>query len=396
MQVVLRDITRRKQDEQALRLAKNAAEAANRAKDHFLAVLSHELRTPLNPALMAATMLEKSPQLPDALREDVSVIRRNVELEARLIEDLLDLTRIARGKITLCRCVVDGCEVLRHAIDICRPEVTDKRQALELKLPEQPAYVDADPARLQQVFWNLLKNAVKFTPDYGRISVSAAVTPAGALRIQVADTGIGIEPQALTRIFDAFEQGGDNISHRYGGLGLGLAISKGLMQLHGGSIAADSAGPGKGSVFTVELPCAAEPAACAAPAIAVGPAAAVGRILLVEDHQSTAVLTARLLRSFGHTVEVADCVRSAMDKFAQQNFDLVISDLGLPDGTGRQLLGQLLAQKPVKAIALSGYGQDDDLRQSAEAGFLAHLIKPINATQLERAVEQALAGTKSQ
>lgn len=372
--------------------AKKAAEAASLAKDHFLAILSHELRTPLNPALIAATILEKSPHLPPELQDDVSIIRRNVELEARLIDDMLDLTRIARGKLTLNRRVVDACEVLRHAIETCHADAADKSIALKLRLPKKPVEIDADPARLQQVFWNVLKNAIKFTPEHGRVTVSAAATTAGRLKVRVSDTGRGIDKEALNRIFDAFDQGEPKITRRYGGLGLGLAICKGLIAMHEGSIRAESAGPGKGAVFTIELPLFAASQHGAAPNSQTeqtsGSAFSGGgcRILLVEDHETTARITSRLLRSFGHHVTTAHCVKSAVEAFEHNFFDLLISDLGLPDGTGHELLQSLISKRPVKAIALSGFGMDNDLQKSTRAGFLEHLVKPINATQLEEAI----------
>lgn len=393
---VLYDITDLKNIEAELRRAKDAAEGANKAKDHFLAVLSHELRTPLNPALMAATILEQSPQLPPDLRDDIAIIRRNVELEARLIDDLLDLTRITRGKLTLAWRIIDGCQVLRHAVETCQAEAVDKEQVLDVKLPEAPVNVYVDPARLQQVFWNLLKNAIKFTPDHGRITVHAAATEHGGLRVEISDTGKGIEPAALPSIFDAFEQGGLNITKRYGGLGLGLAICKGLVGMHNGSIHASSDGPGKGSTFVVELPAPPSeleepaPGSRGTAAAHASPASSGCHILLVEDHESTAVMTARLLRSFGHSVTTADRMQCALEKFAKGSFDLVISDLGLPDGSGQELIRQLLLQRPVKAIALSGYGMETDVQQSIQAGFLEHLVKPINVRQLQDAVARIL------
>jgi CheY-like chemotaxis protein len=323
-----------------------------------------------------------------------------VELEARLIDDMLDLTRIARGKLTLNRRIVDGREVLRHAIETCHAEAMEKELALEASFSPEPLYVDGDPARLQQVFWNLLKNAIKFTPDHGRITVTATATELGGLRVQVSDSGKGIERETLPRVFDAFEQGGSSVTKRYGGLGLGLAICKGLVGMHEGAIRASSDGPGKGSTFVVELPPAAgrDGEAAGQGCAAVGAPAGVSergyRILLVEDHESTAVMTARLLRSFGHQVTVADCVKCALERFAKEPVDLVISDLGLPDGSGHDLLRQLLAQRPVPAIALSGYGMDGDIQESTQAGFQEHLVKPINARQLGDSIDRVLGRTR--
>lgn len=391
------DIEALVQAEQEMQRAKEAAEAASRAKDHFLAVLSHELRTPLNPALLAATMLQKDERLAPDLLEDVEIIRRNVELEARLIDDMLDLTRIVRGKLSLNRRIVDGCEVLRHAVETCRAEAIEKQIAVQLQLPSAPILVDADPARLQQVFWNLIKNAIKFTPDHGLISIGAMRSEAGGLRVEVKDTGKGIEPEVLERIFDAFEQGEATITRRYGGLGLGLAICKGLIGMHHGTIGASSDGAAKGSTFVVELPGAVGRSdapvhpAVNAPLPVRQPLDGHHRILLVEDHEATARVTAKLIESFGHQVSVAGSVRDAAEQFDRSDFDLVVSDVGLPDGSGQELLRMLQSRRPVKAIALSGYGMEEDLQLSREAGFLIHLVKPVDPGQLKQLITK-LAG----
>jgi two-component system CheB/CheR fusion protein len=330
----------------------------------------------------------------------VSVIRRNVELEARLIDDMLDLTRIVRGKLALHRRVIDGCEPLRHAVETCQADAAEKAIALTCDWPDAPVYIDADAARLQQIYWNVIKNGVKFTPERGRITVVAAATERGGLRVQVSDSGKGIDPAALQRIFDAFEQVGDGVTHRYGGLGLGLAICKGLVELHGGSIRAASDGPGRGATFVVEFPPPVEKKGApgewtTASVGSPGGARMAGcRVLLVEDHEGTAQVTARLLRCYGHSVVTAGCVRDAVQAFEANPVDVVISDLGLPDGTGHELLGELLriAKRPISAIAVSGYGMEHDLLQSAQAGFLEHLVKPINATQLQAAIARIHGG----
>src|SRR5262249_9162003 len=217
---------------------------SNLAKDQFLAMLSHELRTPLTPVLASTLSLEQEETSSEEMQEALQIIRRNVELEARLIDDLLDLTRISKGKVQLNFEVVDAHTLLRNALEICHADIEQKHLDLQLDLAAQKVHLRADPARVQQIFWNLIKNAVKFTPGGGRISISTGNTSNGQLRVEVADTGIGIEPEALPKIFDAFEQGGRT---RLGGLGLGLAISKTLVEAHKGSIKVESAGKNQGS-----------------------------------------------------------------------------------------------------------------------------------------------------
>ena len=324
----------------------------------------------------------------------MAIIRRNVELEARLIDDLLDLTRIARGKLLLNRRAVDVRKVLQHALETCQAEVVEKKVHLQIDMPEEALMVDGDAARLQQVFWNVLKNAIKFTPDHGVIALHATGSQ-GLVRVEIKDTGKGIEAEVLPRVFEAFEQGDTGVTRRYGGLGLGLAICKGLVTMHDGSIRAASEGPGKGSTFVVELPMLESGVAGDAATVAVGSpgAALVNRgqsILLVEDHESTAVMTARLLRSFGYRVTTVGCAKAALQAFAGGSFDLVISDLGLPDGSGQDLLREMLVRRAVRAIALSGYGMDSDVQESLRAGFREHLVKPINVQQLKDAIERVI------
>src|SRR6185436_13625257 len=252
------DIGVRKRAEEALRTAKEAVEAASRAKDHFLAILSHELRTPLSPVLAAVSVLEEDDTLRPGLRDTLAMIRRNVELEARLIDDLLDLTRISRGKLVLQREPMEAQQILLHAVDICcAQEVASGRLRLETSLASGDYRARADGPRLTQVFWNLLNNAVKFTPAGGTIRVRTSVKTGSAgrwIEVEISDTGIGIEPEILPRVFDAFEQADRRITRRFGGLGLGLALSKAILELHGGSLTASSRGRGHGATFTACFP----------------------------------------------------------------------------------------------------------------------------------------------
>jgi signal transduction histidine kinase len=232
--------------------ARAEAEAAGRAKDQFLAMLSHELRTPLTPVLMLAQTLLASAKLSAKVRSALEVIQRNVELEAKLIDDLLDLTRITHKKLELQLQTADVHHLLRAAVEICHPDVQAKGQRLVAKLKAERHFAQADPARLQQVFWNLIKNAVKFTPPEGTITVQSA-NFGDKIRVRVKDSGMGIEKSMLEKIFKPFEQGGTKVTHEYGGLGLGLAISKATIDAHGGTLSADSAGKSRGAEFTVEL-----------------------------------------------------------------------------------------------------------------------------------------------
>lgn len=386
---VLVDITDRKQVERQCQEAREIAEAANKAKDDFLAALSHELRTPLTPALLAVAALERDAQIPDEIREQLHLIRRNVELEARLIDDLLDLTRIIQGKLELNVEAVDAHAKIRYVVEICRSDIEAKNLNLALELGASKPGLHADAARLQQVIWNLLKNAAKFTPEGGRITIATEDAGADQLRIRVSDTGVGLAPESLQRIFEAFEQGGRGVTRRFGGLGLGLAIARSLVEAHGGTITAQSAGLGRGATFTVLLPGATTLAEVVAEQSSKPEAINHGkplRILLVEDHEDTARQLSRLLQLSGYQVTVAGTVEAALAASSSSSpFDLLLSDMGLPDGSGIDLIRRL---GPVPAIALTGYGMEADVKQSREAGFLAHLTKPIDPNRLEATIRQ--------
>jgi signal transduction histidine kinase/ActR/RegA family two-component response regulator len=379
--------------EQALLQAKEAAEAANIAKDNFVATLSHELRTPLTPVLATLSAWEAASDLPPALRDDVQMIRRNIDLEARLIDDLLDLTRIVRGKLALSREIVDVHQLLNAVVMMYRSELQAGKFEVLLRLQAPRQVVRADPGRLQQVFWNLLKNAAKFTPEGGQIELASGNDGDGNLWIAVRDNGVGISREALARLFIPFEQGSDEIVKRYGGLGLGLTIARALVVAHGGEITAQSEGSDRGATFTVSLPVAQE-AAHAEPMVAASPAAPDQRrrfrVLLVEDHLDTARALARLLKGNGHEVEVATSVREAVEAFDGGRFDFLVSDLGLPDGTGMDLIRQLRRRYGlgVPAIALSGFGMDDDVARCKEAGFNDHVTKPVNLQKLEATIQR--------
>jgi signal transduction histidine kinase/ActR/RegA family two-component response regulator len=368
-----------------LELAEKAR--SNLAKDQFLAMLSHELRTPLTPVLASALALESEPALPQDIHESLHMIRRNVELEARLIDDLLDLTRIDRGKVQLNFEVVDAHTLLQNALEICQAEIDRKHLVCSLNLGARKVHLHADPARLQQIFWNLINNAVKFTLERGQISISTTNDSNGQLRVEITDTGLGIEPEALPKIFDAFEQGGRT---QLGGLGLGLAISKTLVEAHKGTITAQSAGRNKGSTFTLILPTCEKAESRMAPEVSPKmPDRQALRILLVEDHEDTNRSLTNLLRRRGYQVHSALNFRSALDLSGKEEFDVLISDLALPDGSGIDLIQRLQSNRSVLGIALTGFGMEDDIRRGREAGFQHHLVKPIDINKLDLLIQQS-------
>lgn len=379
---------------EALSRAKENAEQANKAKDQFLAVLSHELRTPLTPVLSIVQVLEEDPSTPQDVRVWIQTIRRNIELEARLIDDLLDITRIANGKIQLNLETVDVHAMVNSVLEICRDDIKQKNIKVTTDLKADYREVRGDSARLQQIFWNLLKNAVKFTPNGGKISLKTVNTDEDHVSLQVKDSGIGIQKDVLGRIFNAFEQGDKDITRQFGGLGLGLAITKALVDAHGGQISAKSDGKDKGSTFEVRLE-VAESSGQQNNSNGQSTARAMhkkgAKILLVEDNSDTSKVMKVLLERRGFTVEIANSVAQAMEAGKTDSFDILISDIGLPDGSGLDIIKALSALRPVRGIALSGLGMEEDIRKSLDAGFDVHLVKPVNFEHLHDAVSKLLS-----
>jgi PAS domain S-box-containing protein len=376
---------------EALRLAKDEADRANQAKDRFLAVLSHELRTPLAPIRTAVHVLEKVAEVDERHRELLPMIRRNVALEARLIDDLLDLTAISAGKVHLRRERVDMHQLTRAVVAMVQETVQDKEIRLDLDLHAGNPWVEADQARMQQVLWNVLRNAAKFTPGGGRIAVRTQVS-GGEFTLACADSGIGIAPEALPRIFRPFEQADSEVSSSYGGLGLGLAIAQGLMQQHGGQIRASSGGRGTGSTFTItlpSLPAVASPRSVDAAEVATRDGGRK-RVLLVEDNEDAAVALAMCLEEYGYVVEHVGTCADALRTARARSFDAVLTDLGLPDGSGIDVGRELSKNLPV--VALSGYGREQDRQRSAEAGFVAHLVKPADPAEVHAKLSEVLSG----
>lgn len=383
---IVRNITERRQTEAALAKAHAEAEAANRAKDDFLAVLSHELRTPLTPALMAVSDLESAPPAdPDALRASLALIRRNIELEARLVDDLLDLTRISRGKLRIASMPVDLHTTLGDALAVVEPVLREKRIVATCELAAARHLIRGDAARLAQVFSNVLTNAAKFTPDEGRVSIRSMNLENGAVRVEVSDTGIGIAPELLAKVFEPFRQEEPGTTRRFGGLGLGLSVAKSLVEAHGGTIEAHSAGRNCGATVAVTLPTLAATSLVAAEttvAAAPSEAARALRVLLVEDHEDTRHVLERLIKRAGHRVTSANSVAQARQALTADTFDLLLSDLGLPDGSGLEVIATLRERSEIPAVAMSGYGMNADLERTRASGFTEHVIKPVAADTL--------------
>src|SRR5437867_2063304 len=383
----------RRRVEEELQQQKLVVKSANGTKDHFLATLSHELRPPLTPVISALESLETEPTQTDDTRSALTMIRRNIELETQLIDDLLDFTRIARDKMQLRFVPVDAHLAISNVVEICRAEAESKKLDVHLNLRANAHHVAADAAKFQQIVWNLLKNAVKFTPDGGEIAISSSNAAPDVLTISVCDTGIGMEPEVMQRIFDPFEQGNRSFERRFGGLGLGLAISKSLAQAHSGTLTAQSDGRDRGSTFILSMQTLSPAEVATVPRKISSEASQQGlKILLVDDHQDTCAAQEQLLVRRGHLVAATHDARSAMETAVRNKFDLLISDIALPDGSGMDLMMQLRAISNVPGIAISGFGNNRDIERSLQAGFSEHLIKPIKLENLEAAIERAIAG----
>ncbi len=378
----------RERTEEELRRQKEAAVMASQAKDRFLAALSHELRTPLNPVLMWACSASEDKNVDPELQEGLKMICRNIEMEARLIDDLLDLTRIARGKlqINLQPCRADA--LLDHALEIVRSQLSVKNLRLSVELKASNHHIMADPTRIGQVFWNLLKNAYKFTPENGEVVVRSYDGAPDRVVFEISDSGQGIDAELMPKLFTAFEQG----TRSGEGLGLGLAICKAILEMHQGRIKAANKSSGQGAVFTVELKTI--PALSVIAPVQRKPAAVASRklnILIVEDHDNTATVMSKLLKHNGHEVVTASTVRQALEVLRTTPLDLLVSDLGLPDGNGFQVMRELAKISDAKGIAISGYGMEEDLERSSRAGFSAHLTKPIDVQKLQETIQQVTA-----
>jgi PAS domain S-box-containing protein len=380
---IARDISNQKRLEAALL-------EANRRKDEFLAMLGHELRNPLAPIRNALHLIRLSDQDPRReVRQAYDIIERQIENMVRLIDDLLDVARISSGKIQLQKQRIDLTAVVIRAIEGARPLIDARRHALQVSLPEAPVPVEADPVRLAQVLWNLLNNAAKYTPEGGRITLEVERHDEAVVRIR--DTGMGIAPEMLPRVFDLFTQVERTLDRAEGGLGLGLTLVRRLTELHGGTVGATSAGQGQGSEFLVRLPLLADEPPGAGPTKApemerrVTPASG-RRILVVDDNRDSVESLGMLLRLFGNDVRTVQDGRLALEAAAAYCPDVVLLDIGLPGLDGLEVCRRLRAHKgqgqPL-IVALTGYGQEEDRRRSQEAGFDAHLVKPVDLEALQ-------------
>ena len=393
--VSLRDITQLKEAEEERVKLLEEAHAANRAKDEFLAILSHELRTPLNPIVGWSQILAKG-GLPEAqMKKGAEIIQRNAMLQTQLIEDILDISRIIRGKLELQICAVNLVNVIENALQTVSLAAQAKSIQIQTKL-EKTGLVEGDATRLQQIVWNLLSNAVKFTPDGGTVEVrlsSKQDKPVSYVQIQVADSGKGIAAEFLPHVFDYFRQAESSKSRSEGGLGLGLAIVRRLVELHGGNITASSPGLGKGATFTVFLPIVA---------CSLDTAPQLGderdnnlknrKVLVVDDDDDSRNLICYILKTNGAEVNATRSAVEALSVIEQFKPDILISDIGMPQTNGYELI-EKIRQLPsnaiadVKAIALSGYASSDDRQTSLSAGFDRHLNKPVDIDALMDALE---------
>jgi CheY-like chemotaxis protein/anti-sigma regulatory factor (Ser/Thr protein kinase) len=394
-----------------------------------LSTLSHELRTPLN-AILGWTQILQMEELDGEVAHGLEVIERNARAQTKLIEDLLDVSRISTGKLRIVPRIVPLSQVIHAAVESVLPGAEEKGVAIAVHLPDAPVKLAADPDRLQQVIWNLLSNAVKFTPGGGRVEVRAE-QDGPHVRVRVADSGRGIDPTFLPHVFDRFRQADSTSTRSHGGLGIGLAIVRHIVELHGGTVKAESAGEGRGSVFTVTLPVAAAVEAQAGGAapmqLMIGPGgraagmsvgapapmdAAHGRapgaedqelaglrILIVDDEPDAREVLRRIIERARADVETAGSVAEARDAISRTRWDLIVSDIAMPDEDGYALMEYLRTAPPgvgggTPAIALTAYAREDDRQRALDAGFADHVAKPVEPHDLVSAIARAVNGAR--
>jgi signal transduction histidine kinase/ActR/RegA family two-component response regulator len=384
--------------------ARAEAERVSRMKDEFLATLSHELRTPLGAILGWTQVLKRTTADPE-LAQALEVIERNTRLQVRLIDELLEMSRITAGKVRLDVHQLLPVEVVRAAIETVTPAAEAKDLRLETALDPAAGPVHGDPGRLQQAIWNLLSNAIKFTPRGGRVRVALA-RAASQVEIAVADTGVGIESEFLPHVFERFRQGDASTARRYGGLGLGLAIAKHLVELHGGTVHADSAGEGKGALFRILLPVAALRAlhvperlhGAGAPSLSNYLIADLTglKVMVVDDDADTRSLVGRVLSDCGASVVAADSTIAAMELMVREHPAVVVTDIGMPDLDGYELLRRLRAldvTRSIPAIALTAFARAEDRTRALREGFRLHLAKPVEPAELVATVASVAGRT---
>jgi signal transduction histidine kinase/CheY-like chemotaxis protein len=386
------------------------AEIASRAKDEFLATVSHELRTPLN-AILGWTVILRRRKPDGEVDRGLAVIERNARAQAKLIEDVLDVSRIISGKLTLSLGPTNVGEAVRAAIETVTPAAEAKGISISAAVADQSLTITADPDRLQQVVWNLLSNGVKFTPKGGRVSVDARREGSNVC-ISVTDTGEGVRPEVLPLIFEPFQQGDASTTRRHGGLGLGLAIVKQLVTAHGGTVRAASEGAGRGATFTLEIPArSAIPAVTRSlrssttsevtppPQQAESPRLDGLRLLVIDDEPDALAVVGEVLRERGAQVDCVSSVEEALARFLQVKPDVIVSDIGMPDQDGYTLIRRIRALSVelggrTPAIALTAYARAEDAQRAFAAGYQMHVSKPVEPTQLTSLV--ANLGGRSQ
>jgi len=383
------DVTERKRMEESFRRQAEALREADRRKNEFLSILAHELRNPLAPISNAIQILTLRGDDPALVAQTKEVMERQVHQMTRMVDDLLEVSRISRGKISLQTAPLDLAEVVATAVETSRPLVEAHHHTLTVTLPERPARVEADGARMAQVLSNLLNNAAKYTEDGGRIDLIVEQAQGEAV-IRVRDNGIGIAPERLPSVFDMFEQIEGVSDRSQGGLGIGLTLARRLVEMHGGKIEAHSAGLGKGSEFVTRLPAYAEPAMKPAPEPSEGPpmpsASGSRRVLVVDDNVDSAESMAVLLRLYGHDVRLAHDGEAALEEARSFRPDVMFLDINLPKMDGYEVARRLRlepAMGGLTLVAMTGYGQEEERRRTREAGFHSHLVKPVDFEMLQ-------------
>ena len=396
----LRAETEREQLLRSEQEARDTAERANQLKDEFLATLSHELRNPLNVILGYSELLLRMPDIQQSPRlvQMGDALRRNAQSQSQLINDLLDLSRLQRGKVSLNQETVSLAAIIDNAVETVRTDAATKGVAIRLHSSDQLLLVDGDRLRLQQIAWNLLNNAVKFTPAGGRIEISLGSEGDSAILV-VADTGQGIDPGFLPHVFEMFRQADGSNRRRHGGLGIGLALVRQLLQLHGGTISAESDGPNTGARFTVRLPLLRE---TGSPVLASSRTLELNvlsetNFLILDDSEDTIRMLQELLKTGGAKVMTASNGAEALRLALENEFDVILSDISMPEMDGFEFLQRLRkidGRQDVPVIAITGFGRNDDIARIRAAGFYSHLIKPLNLQALTEVLQQ-LAKEKS-